>query len=46
MRAGDREASTPERGNGSVPWRGPSAALRTCLQTEFLEGTPEKTRER
>ena len=34
MRAGDREASPPERGNGSVPWRG--------LQAEFLERTPEK----
>ncbi len=30
----EREASPPERGNGSVPW--------TSLQTDFLERTPEK----
>jgi hypothetical protein len=30
----DREAKSPERGNGSV--------LRSGLQTEFMERTPEK----
>ena len=30
----DREASPPERGNGSVPW--------SSLQSELLERTPEK----
>jgi hypothetical protein len=30
----DREATPPERGNGSVPWSG--------LQTEFVERTLEK----
>ena len=31
---GDREASSPERGNGPVPWSG--------RQTELLERTPVK----
>jgi hypothetical protein len=30
----DRDASPPERGNGSLPWSG--------LQAEFLERTPGK----
>jgi hypothetical protein len=42
MRAGDREASPPERGNGFMPWRGPSTLLRPGLQTVFLERTPGK----
>jgi hypothetical protein len=31
---GDREASPPERGNGSLPWSGP--------QINFLEQAPER----